>query len=139
MLGVCRYYGGFTTQRKLEKIRDGTGKESGDQVGGDRRSTRQGVSTRYTCDQTSTRTRDDVRALHLSRVRGMWTEVREKGTRCGPEVRGGGGRTHESTGKGRGSRQRLGMMTGRGPQSMMRREGDRVEGRTKLWGLSWED
>ena len=54
------------TRRRSEGIGDAIGKESGDQVGGDRRSTRQGVSTRYTCDQTSTRARDDVRALHLS-------------------------------------------------------------------------
>ena len=45
----------------------------------------------------------------------------------------------QGRGKGQGPGQRLGMVTGRGPQSMMRREGDRVEGRTKLWGLSWED
>ena len=92
----------------------------------------------YTCDQTSTETRDDVRALHLSRARGMWTEVRGKGTRKGPEVCGGGGHTHKSAGKGPGPGQRLGMVTGWGPQSMMRWEGDRVEDRTKLWGLSWE-
>ena len=72
-------------------------------------------------------TRDDVRALHLSRARGMWTEVRGKGTRDGPEVRGGRGRTHESTGQGRGPRQRLGIVTGQGSQSMMKREGDRVK------------
>ena len=124
------------TRRRSEGIGDAKGKESGDQVGGDRRSTRQGVSTRYTCDQTSTRARDDVRALHLSRAREMWTEVRGKGTREGPEVRGGRGRTHESAGKDRGLRQRLGIVKGQGPQSMMRQEGDRVEDRTKLWGLS---
>ena len=87
---------------EVRGVGDAIGKESGDQVGGDRRSTRQGVSTRYTCDQTSTKTRDDVRALHLSRARGMWTEVRGKGTRDGPEVRGGGGRTHKSAGQGKG-------------------------------------
>ena len=128
------------TRRRSEGIGDARGKESGDRVRGDRRSTRQGVSTRYTCDQTSTRARDDVRALHLSRAGGMWTEVRGERARGGPEVRGGGGCTHESAGqegkKGQGPGQRLGMVKSQGPQSMMRRKWDRVEDRTKLWGLS---
>ena len=115
MSGVCRYYGGCTTRRRSEGIGDAMGKESGDQVGGDRRSTRQGVSTRYTCDQTSTRARDDVRALHLSRARGMWTEVRGKGTRGGPEVHGGRGRTHESAGQGKGPRPGTEVGDGDGP------------------------
>ena len=88
------------TRRRSEGIGDAMGKESGDRVGGDRRSTRQGVSTRYTCDQTSTRARDDVRALHLSRAREMWTKVRGERTRDGPEVRRRGGRTHMSAGEG---------------------------------------
>ena len=104
MSGVCRYYGGCTTRRRSEGIGDAIGKESGDQVGGDRRSTRQGVSTRYTCDQTSTRARDDVRALHLSRARGMWTEVRGERTKEGPEVRGRRERTHKSAGQRKGPR-----------------------------------
>ena len=58
--------------------------------------------------------RDDVRALHLSRAREMWTEVRGKGTRDGPEVRGGRGRTHESAGQGKGEGPRPGTEVGDG-------------------------
>ena len=60
-------------------------------------------------------TRDDVRALHLSRARGMWTEVRGKGTRKGPEVRGGRGRTHKSAGQGKGPRPGTEVGEGDGP------------------------
>ena len=115
MSGVCRYYGRSMTRRRSKGIGDAMGKESGNRVGGDRRSTRQGVSTRYTCDQTSTGTRGDVRALHLSRAREMWTEVRGKGTRDGPEVRGGRGRTHESAGQGKGPRPGTEVGEGDGP------------------------
>ena len=103
------------TRRRSEGIGDARGKESGDRVGGDWRSTRQGVSMRYTCDQTSTRARDDVRALHLSRAREMWTEVQGKGTRDGPEVRGGGGCTHKSAGQGKGPRPGTEVGDGDGP------------------------
>ena len=114
MSGGCRYYGRCTTRRRSEGIGDARGKESGDQVGGDQRSTRQEVSTRYT-DQTSTRARDDVRALHLSRAGRMWTEVQGKGTRDGPEVRRGRGRTHESAGQGEGPRPGTEVGDGDGP------------------------
>ena len=60
-------------------------------------------------------TRDDVRALYLSRAREMWTEVRGKGTRDGPEVRGGGGRTHKSAGQGKGPRPGTEVGDGEGP------------------------
>ena len=74
----------------------------------------------YTCDQTSTETRDDVRALHLSQAREMWTKVQGEWTRDGSKVHKGGGHTHKSVGQGRGLRQRLGIVKSQGPQSMMK-------------------
>ena len=95
----------------------------------------------YTCDQTSTRARDDVRALHLSRAREMWTEVRGKGTRGGPEVRGGRGRTHESAGQGQGPRPGTEVGEGDGPGPPIDDEdGKGIESRIEpsCGDFSWE-
>ena len=62
----------------------------------------------------------------------MWTEVRGKRTREGPEVRGGRRRTHKSAGQGKGPRPGTEVGDGDGPGPPIDGEGGKgIESRVE--------